>query len=134
MILAKARPMLDELKKGPWPSFVKEIEKSAAKNFLVSEDNETLIPSFRTIDGLGDTVANNIVEERIDAIVDDALEETNEKIDSEIRRATDAEELIDGQLIDSSKNYTINANGGLELILKNGKILKVNFDGNFGQI
>ena len=32
MDLAKARPMLDELKKGPWPSFVKEIEKSAAKN------------------------------------------------------------------------------------------------------
>ena len=30
--MAKARPMLDELKKGPWPSFVKEIEKSAAKN------------------------------------------------------------------------------------------------------
>ena len=32
MDLAKARPMLDELKKGQWPSFVKEIEKSAAKN------------------------------------------------------------------------------------------------------
>ena len=32
MDLAKARPMLDELKNGPWPSFVKEIEKSAAKN------------------------------------------------------------------------------------------------------
>ena len=32
MDLAKARPMLDELKKGPWPSFVNEIEKSAAKN------------------------------------------------------------------------------------------------------
>lgn len=31
MDLAKARPMLDELKKGPWPSFVNEIEKSAAK-------------------------------------------------------------------------------------------------------
>ncbi len=35
--MAKARPMLDELKKGPWPSFVKEIEKSAAKNEQVLE-------------------------------------------------------------------------------------------------
>ena len=32
MILAKVRPMLDELKNGRWPSFIKEIEKSAAKN------------------------------------------------------------------------------------------------------
>ncbi len=40
-----------------------DLNKSAAKNFLVGDDN-TLIPSFRTIDGLGDTVANNIVEER----------------------------------------------------------------------
>ena len=32
MTTSKARPMLDELKKGPYPSFVKEIEKSAAKN------------------------------------------------------------------------------------------------------
>ena len=28
------------------------------------DDGQTLIPSFRTIDGLGDVVANNIVEER----------------------------------------------------------------------
>lgn len=27
----KKRPMMDELKKGPWPSFVKEMEKEAAK-------------------------------------------------------------------------------------------------------
>ena len=32
MTTSKARPMLDELKKGRYPSFVKEIEKSAAKN------------------------------------------------------------------------------------------------------
>jgi len=25
-------PMLDELEKGPWPSFVKEIKAAAAKN------------------------------------------------------------------------------------------------------
>ena len=41
-----------------------DLKRSAAKNFLVDLENNTLIPSFRTIDGLGDTVANNIVAER----------------------------------------------------------------------
>ena len=41
-----------------------DIEKSDSKNFLLAGDEYTLIPPFRTIDGLGDTVANNIVEER----------------------------------------------------------------------
>ena len=27
---SKARPMIDELKNGRWPSYIKEIEKSAA--------------------------------------------------------------------------------------------------------
>ncbi len=41
-----------------------DVEKSDAKNFLLAGDEYTLIPPFRTIDGLGDTVAANIVEER----------------------------------------------------------------------
>ena len=41
-----------------------DLQKSQASKFIVDEDNSTLIPSFRTIDGLGDTVANNIVDER----------------------------------------------------------------------
>ena len=38
------------------------LEKSDSKNFVI--DGNTLIPPFRAIDGLGDTVANNIVIER----------------------------------------------------------------------
>lgn len=41
-----------------------DIYKSDAVNFLVAEDGQTLIPPFRTIDGLGDTVGKNIVAER----------------------------------------------------------------------
>ena len=32
---------------------------------MIDEDNMTLIPPFRTIDGLGDTVANAIIQERL---------------------------------------------------------------------
>lgn len=41
-----------------------DLNRSDALNFKVDEDNMTLIPPFRTIDGLGDTVAQKIVEER----------------------------------------------------------------------
>ena len=41
-----------------------DILKSDDKNFIIAEDGITLIPPFRTIDGLGGTVAQNIVEER----------------------------------------------------------------------
>lgn len=40
------------------------IDKSDSTNFLIDEDGITLIPPFRTIDGLGDQVAKKIVEER----------------------------------------------------------------------
>lgn len=42
----KQRPMLDELKNGQWPSFVKEIEKAAAKNDQASDLIELLEESF----------------------------------------------------------------------------------------
>lgn len=41
-----------------------DLEKSDALYFKVAEDNKTLIPPFKSIDGLGDTVAKKIVEER----------------------------------------------------------------------
>ena len=41
-----------------------DIEKSLAKNYVIAEDGKTLISPFRTLDGLGDSVANQIVEER----------------------------------------------------------------------
>ncbi len=41
-----------------------DIEKSDANYFKIADDNITLIPPFKTIDGLGDTVAKTIVEER----------------------------------------------------------------------
>ncbi|MFA5602135.1 MAG: PolC-type DNA polymerase III [Bacilli bacterium] len=41
-----------------------DLYKSDNMHFVIDEDNETLIPPFRTIDGLGDTVANKIVSER----------------------------------------------------------------------
>lgn len=42
-----------------------DLYKSDAINFIIDSDNKTLIPPFRTIDGLGDVVAKKIVEERI---------------------------------------------------------------------
>lgn len=41
-----------------------DIEKSDGKNFIVGDDNKTLICPFRTLDGLGDSVAAKIIEER----------------------------------------------------------------------
>ena len=41
-----------------------DLMKSHSKNFIIDEDQKTLIPPFRAIDGLGDTVANNIIVER----------------------------------------------------------------------
>ena len=41
-----------------------DLYKSDAHNFIISEDGKTLIPPFRTIDGLGVTVAEQIVKER----------------------------------------------------------------------
>lgn len=41
-----------------------DIEKSDAKNFIIADDGITLICPFRTLDGLGDSVANKIIEER----------------------------------------------------------------------
>ena len=40
-----------------------DIMKSDAKNFQIAEDGITLIPPFRVIEGLGDTVAQSIQEE-----------------------------------------------------------------------
>ena len=40
-----------------------DIMKSDAKDFIIDEDGKTLIPPFRTIDGLGETVAQSICEE-----------------------------------------------------------------------
>ncbi|MDD2489685.1 MAG: hypothetical protein PHY26_00300 [Bacilli bacterium] len=42
-----------------------DLYKSDATNFLIDEDEKTLIPPFRTIDGLGDIVAKKIVKERM---------------------------------------------------------------------
>ena len=41
-----------------------DIAKSDGKNFVMDEDDNALIMPFRTLDGLGDSVANKIIEER----------------------------------------------------------------------
>ncbi|HOO67939.1 MAG TPA: PolC-type DNA polymerase III [Bacilli bacterium] len=41
-----------------------DLNKSDGTKFIIDEDKKTLIPPFRALDGLGDTVANKIVEER----------------------------------------------------------------------
>jgi DNA polymerase-3 subunit alpha (Gram-positive type) len=41
-----------------------DIEKSDGKNFVLDSDGKTLICPFKTLDGLGDSVANKIIEER----------------------------------------------------------------------
>lgn len=41
-----------------------DIMHSDAKHFLIAEDGKTIIPPFRTLDGLGENVASKIVEER----------------------------------------------------------------------
>ncbi len=43
-----------------------DIEKSDGKNFILAEDGKTLLCPFRTLDGLGDSVAAKIIEERND--------------------------------------------------------------------
>ena len=40
-----------------------DLIKSDAKNFIIDEDGTTLIPPFRSIDGLGGVVADNICQE-----------------------------------------------------------------------
>jgi DNA polymerase-3 subunit alpha (Gram-positive type) len=42
-----------------------DLYKSDAINFVIDDDNKTLIPPFRAIDGLGDIVAKKIIEERV---------------------------------------------------------------------
>lgn len=41
-----------------------DIKLSDAKNYKIGSDGKTLISPFRTLDGLGDSVANQIIEER----------------------------------------------------------------------
>ena len=41
-----------------------DVKRSLAKNYVIDDDGKTLISPFRTLDGLGDSVANQIVEER----------------------------------------------------------------------
>ena len=41
-----------------------DLAKSDSDKFIIAEDGMTLIPPFRAIDGLGETVARKIVEER----------------------------------------------------------------------
>ena len=41
-----------------------DIEKSDGKNFILAEDQKTLICPFRTLDGLGDEVSKTIIEAR----------------------------------------------------------------------
>ena len=41
-----------------------DLLKSDSMNFVIDEDRKTLIPPFRALDGLGDVVAKNIIEER----------------------------------------------------------------------
>ncbi len=41
-----------------------DVEKSDGKNFILADDGVTLICPFRTLDGLGDSVAAKIIEER----------------------------------------------------------------------
>ena len=40
-------PLLDELKKGPWPSFVKEIDKAAQRNEMANGLLGQLETSYR---------------------------------------------------------------------------------------
>jgi sulfite reductase alpha subunit len=40
-------PLLDELEKGPWPSFVKEIKRSAAKNPMANDQMGLLERSYK---------------------------------------------------------------------------------------
>lgn len=42
-----------------------DLYKSEANNFIIDDDQKTLIPPFRAIDGLGDIVAKKIIEERV---------------------------------------------------------------------
>lgn len=59
---SKARPMLDELKKGRYPSFVKEIEKSAAKNAQAETLLDLLEDSYEEKRYIGSMAVSLVLE------------------------------------------------------------------------
>ena len=47
-----------------WKCMHVDLNKSDAKNFIIDEDEKSIIFPFRGLDGLGENVANAIVAER----------------------------------------------------------------------
>ncbi|MDE7221962.1 MAG: PolC-type DNA polymerase III, partial [Ureaplasma sp.] len=80
-----------------------DIKKSDAKNFVIDYESNALICPFRTIDGLGDSIANSIVEARNIkefANKDDFIERT--KVSKQHIKKMDELEILDS-LKDSSQ-------------------------------
>ena len=97
-----------------------------------------------------ETAARIEADERLEEMIEDEIEratqredEIEEELFEEIDRAKAREDEIDGQLIDASKNpYTLSASVGKDefnmvLESKDGNeehFIKIQFDGNFGEI
>ena len=130
-----------------WEALNEEISaRTAADEELdakISAETEARIAADEELDAKisAETEARIAADEELDAKIsaeteariaaDEAL---NEKIDNEIERAIAREDEIEGQLIDTSEEYTIHAIGGLELKLKNGETISIGFDGDYGII
>lgn len=63
------------------------------------------------------------VEQQLWTAVNNVSKDLTEKVDK-----------VDGELIKADENYVMNVYTGLKLIQKNGNIIEINFDGNYGEI
>lgn len=114
-----------------------EIERAKAEEQLLSE--RLSAETAARIEG--DEALNDKIDEEISKVIsgNTAL---NDKIDAEIERAQLAEQELDNQLIDSSKEYTLSAsqeNGKPHLTLdsKDGTdehAIKIMFNADFGEV
>lgn len=74
-----------------------DLNRSEAINFVIDEETNALIPPFRTIDGLGDTVAKTIVEARKEQpfLSKDDLQ-TRGKVSKTLMEKMDSMGILDG--------------------------------------
>lgn len=111
-------------------------------NIMINEESERAITAEEelreAISGLtsGDTEIWEALSAETNARIsgDAAL---NEALATEIERAIENENNIEGQLIElptEENPYIIKVRDGLELRLKNGGTIKIDFDGNYGEI
>lgn len=80
--------------------------------------------------------AETMLDEKIDAETERAISaETmlDNKIDAETERATEREDEIEGFTL-ADNGHSLKVNDGLKLSRKNGEVISIDFDGNYGEL